>query len=86
MLLREDPFGRPRDDQELVARRVAQGLALGVLALVGLARVALRAHWPSDVAGGLALVVGLYAHEAAILRRVDWRPLGAPEAMAPDRA
>jgi hypothetical protein len=38
------------------------------------------------IAGGLALVVGLYAHEAAILRRVDWRPPGTPEVLAPDRA
>ncbi|WP_424362112.1 hypothetical protein [Methylocystis parvus] len=44
------------------------------------------APWRSlAVAGALALVVGLYAHEAAALRRVEWLPPGqAPS--APDRA
>lgn len=37
------------------------------------------------VAGALALVVGLYAHEAAALRRIDWLPSGQPP-LATDRA
>jgi hypothetical protein len=33
---------------------------------------------PMAVAAGLALVVGLYAHEAAMLRSVDWLPPAQP--------
>lgn len=61
-------------------RRPVQGLAVAVLALVGIARVALRAHWPSDVAGGVALGLAL-ASGAALLGlaqgRTAVRPGGA---------
>ncbi|HVQ75072.1 MAG TPA: ATP-binding cassette domain-containing protein [Candidatus Binatia bacterium] len=45
-------------------RRVVTGAALALIAFVGLARVMLRAHWPSDVLGGLALGVGVAAAAA----------------------
>lgn len=38
------------------------------------------------VAGSLALVVGVYAHEAATLRQIDWLPRPPTPTMAPDRA
>lgn len=41
------------------ARRAARGAAVIALVLVGLARVLLRAHWPSDVLGGAALGLAL---------------------------
>ena len=47
-------------------RRLVRGLAVVCIVLVGLARVILRAHWPSDVLGGITLGLGL-ATVAAIL-------------------
>jgi membrane-associated phospholipid phosphatase len=47
-------------------RCVVRGLAVVSILLVGLARVILRAHWPSDVLGGITLGLGL-ATIAAIL-------------------
>lgn len=38
------------------------------------------------VAAGLALVVGLYAHEASTLRRIDWLPQQTQPMTDPDRA
>jgi undecaprenyl-diphosphatase len=40
-------------------RAVVRALAIACIVLVGLARVILRAHWPSDVLGGIALGLGL---------------------------
>ncbi len=39
---------------------------------------------PLTVAAGLAVVVGLFAHEASTLRAIDWLP-SAPARSAPDR-
>ena len=47
-------------------RRLVRALAVSCIILVGLARVILRAHWPSDVLGGITLGLGL-ATVAAIL-------------------
>lgn len=48
------------------ARRFARIGALGLIALVGVARVVLRAHWPSDVLGGIALGLALVSLAALI--------------------
>lgn len=50
-------------------RRWVRGLAPVAIVLVGLARVALRAHWPSDVAGGIALGLALAAAAALLASR-----------------
>lgn len=47
-------------------RRLVRVLAVACMILVGLARVVLRAHWPSDVLGGVTLGLGL-ATVAALL-------------------
>ncbi len=52
------------------ACRTVRLLALAAVALVAVARVILRAHWPSDVLGGIALGLGL----AAVAALVDARP------------
>ena|GEM_PF-1919864 len=53
---------------EGVARRWVKyalyGLAVGIIALVGLSRMVLRVHWPLDVAGGAALGVAVFAAAA----------------------
>lgn len=46
------------------ASRVVRALAVLAIVLVGLARVLLRAHWPSDVLGGIALGLTLAAAAA----------------------
>jgi membrane-associated phospholipid phosphatase len=46
-------------------RPAIRAVAIAMMLLVGVARVMLRAHWPSDVLGGLAL--GLALASAAIL-------------------
>jgi undecaprenyl-diphosphatase len=51
-------------------RRVVRILAPLIVLLVGVARVMLRAHWPSDVAGGIALGLAL-ASAAALLASAD---------------
>jgi undecaprenyl-diphosphatase len=50
------------------ARRIVRLLAALAIVLVGLSRVMLRAHWPSDVLGGIALGLAL-ASAAAMLAR-----------------
>jgi membrane-associated phospholipid phosphatase len=52
------------------SRRAVRALAVGCIVLVGLARIILRAHWPSDVLGGIALGLGL-ATIAALLSSLD---------------
>jgi undecaprenyl-diphosphatase len=50
------------------ARILARALAVLAMLLVGFSRVMLRAHWPSDVVGGIALGLAL-ASAAALLAR-----------------
>jgi undecaprenyl-diphosphatase len=52
------------------SRRAVRALAVACIVLVGLARIILRAHWPSDVLGGIALGLGL-ATIAALLASLD---------------
>jgi membrane-associated phospholipid phosphatase len=51
------------------SRRLVRAFAAAGIILVGIARVILRAHWPSDVLGGIALGLAL-ASIAAILASV----------------
>lgn len=52
------------------ARGLVRAGALVLIVLVGVARVVLRAHWPSDVVGGTAL--GLALASAAVLISNSW--------------
>lgn len=52
------------------SRRLVRSLAVAGMILVGMARVILRAHWPSDVLGGLTLGLGL-ATVAALWSSLD---------------
>ena len=52
------------------SRRVVRTLAVACIVLVGCARIILRAHWPSDVLGGITLGLGL-ATVAALVNSVD---------------
>jgi undecaprenyl-diphosphatase len=49
--------------------RAVRVLAVMMMVLVGLARVMLRAHWPSDVLGGIALGLALAAIAGLIASR-----------------
>ena len=46
--------------------RLVRAAALAIIVLVGLARVVLRAHWPSDALAGIALGLALAATAALI--------------------
>jgi len=52
-------------DLPALARRVIRAGAAAMIVLVAVARIILRAHWPSDVLGGIAL--GLACAIAAVL-------------------
>ena len=58
----------------LATRRLVRALAVVAVILVGLARVILRAHWPSDVLGGITLGLAL-ASVAAIVASLDGKPV-----------
>jgi undecaprenyl-diphosphatase len=45
-------------------RQAIQAVALGVMVLVGWARIVLHAHWPTDVLGGFLLGAGCAAAAA----------------------
>src|SRR5262249_29597109 len=59
-------------------RPFVRALAIAGVILVGLARVILRAHWPSDVLGGITLGLAL-ASIAAILASLDGGPVAKGE-------
>ncbi len=60
----------------LAPRRIAIAVALGLAFLIGLSRLVLGVHWPSDVVGGWAF--GL-AWTLALVRITQKRALSAPE-------
>jgi undecaprenyl-diphosphatase len=53
---------------------VVRALSVAMIALVAIARIVLRAHWPSDVLGGVALGLALAA--AAALASSSWAAPG----------
>jgi membrane-associated phospholipid phosphatase len=53
------------------ARRAVRGLAVVAIVLVATARVVLRAHWPSDVLGGIALGLALASAAALVHSMAD---------------
>jgi undecaprenyl-diphosphatase len=61
---------------DLRARRraVVRVAAVAMMLLVAVARVMLRAHWPSDVLGGLALGLALASAATVIASRTADRP------------
>jgi membrane-associated phospholipid phosphatase len=54
--------------------RLVRAVSLLMIVLVGIARVMLRAHWPSDVVGGFALGLALACVAIVIAERPVWRP------------
>ena len=54
-------------------RRLVRALAATCMLLVGIARIVLRAHWPSDVLGGVTLGLGL-ATVTALLASLHAEP------------
>ena len=62
------------------ARGLLAAVAVALIAGVGLARIVLRAHWPSDVLGGLALGVAVAAAAAWWHGRRAATPRPAPRA------
>jgi undecaprenyl-diphosphatase len=59
-------------------RRGVRLLAVACIVLVGIARVALRAHWPTDAVAGIALGLVL-ASAAYVLADLRWRRPSHPE-------
>jgi undecaprenyl-diphosphatase len=51
------------------ARRAVRIVAIAMIVLVGIARIMLRAHWPSDVVGGFALGLALASAATVVASR-----------------
>jgi undecaprenyl-diphosphatase len=51
------------------ARRAVRIIAIALIVLVGVARIMLRAHWPSDVVGGFALGLALASAATVVASR-----------------
>ena len=65
------------------ARTLVRLGAVGLIVGVGIARVVLRAHWPSDVLGGVAFGLALAA-TAALIDSLEPTPASERAGAAPD--
>jgi len=70
------------EDLRAGPRRALRVLAVAMMGLVGMARVILRAHWPSDVVGGFALGLALASAAALVAARVERARLSSSSAAA----
>jgi len=61
------------------ARAIVRAAAVLAIVLVGVARVMLRAHWPSDVLAGIALGLALASLTAVVAASIDERWSGGAE-------
>jgi membrane-associated phospholipid phosphatase len=66
-------------------RRMIRPAAALMILLVGLARILLRAHWPSDVLGGIALGVACVTAAALISESTLRSPAGSTSPALPSR-
>jgi membrane-associated phospholipid phosphatase len=78
-------FAYAAGDLAPVLRRVARALAVCLILLVGLARIVLHAHWPSDVLGGIALGLGCAGAAALISASRERRPAESTPPPGPSR-
>jgi membrane-associated phospholipid phosphatase len=67
------------------ARRIVRVAAALMILLVGLARILLNAHWPSDVLAGIALGVACAIAAALISEPTPRSPAGPTSPAAPSR-
>jgi membrane-associated phospholipid phosphatase len=67
------------------SRMVVRAMAVTVMLAVGVARIMLRAHWPSDVLAGIALGLALATLAMLLAARRD---MGGPDqaSQAPQRS
>jgi len=72
-------------DLSPLGRRLARAGAAGMMVLVGLARIVLHAHWPSDVLGGIALGLGCAGVAIFISSSTDRSPAGSTSPAPPSR-
>ncbi len=66
-------------------RRPVRAGAVSMIALVALARIILRAHWPSDVLGGIALGLACFVTAALISSSTGRSPSGSRSPEPPAR-
>jgi undecaprenyl-diphosphatase len=64
------------------SRRLVRGFAVAGIILVGVARVILRAHWPSDVLGGITLGLALASIAAIVASLPDEEERGLARRVA----
>ena len=68
-----------------LGRRLTRAAAACLIVLVGLARIVLHAHWPSDVLGGIALGLGCAGVAALISESTARSPTGPTSPAPPSR-
>ena len=72
-------------DLRPLGRRLIRAAAACLIVLVGLARIVLHAHWPSDVLGGIALGLGCAGVAALISESTARSPTGPTSPAPPSR-